>query len=231
MRFVRLVLSFFCFCAAPAVVRAEDFARCVETAAKEPRTHFEVIVGTYSTVIDRSRSLAEINRLRRSIEPPKGVAHGFSLAKYRLRYRTRSKSTHWPFGGGACAWLGSVVVDLTPEDLLVYIPNEYAPDSCESRHLLAHEMEHEHLHRDKLKEIAKRMRKTLARSHGLPGPSEPVTARNPEEAYALLQSMVDKMVRPLYEEFLESIEIDQRGLDDEAHYRRLGESCSGWKRD
>jgi hypothetical protein len=208
---------------------SEDFTQCVAAAAKEPRTHFEVLVGTYPTVVDRGLSLAEINRLHRKNAPPKGVVHGYSLANYRLRYTTRSQSTHWPFGGRACAWLGSVVVDLTPEGISVYIPREYAPDSCESRQLLAHEMEHERLHRAKLEEIAKRMRRLLTRAQGLPGPSEPVTAKSPKEAYGLLQSTVDKEVRPLYEEFLEAIELDQRGLDDSEHYRRLGESCSGWK--
>ncbi|HEX4047921.1 MAG TPA: hypothetical protein VH309_08810, partial [Elusimicrobiota bacterium] len=122
-------------------------AACLAAAALQPRTAFEVVVGTYPTVVERRLDLLEINRLRRGAPPFKTLAHGLSIADFRLRDYVKSEATCWRPGGHACAWLGSVVVDLTPQDIRVYVPSEYRPGTCEAKQLLLHEMEHERLYR------------------------------------------------------------------------------------
>ena len=228
-------LSFkdFALLAAPLAADAApagSVAACLESAALQPRTVFDVVVSAYPTVIERRLSIKEINRLRQSVPPPKTVAHGLSVADYRLRYTVKSEATCWQPGGHACAWLGSVVVDLTPQSIRVYIPSEYKPKSCESKELLLHEMEHERMHRRELDMLAGRMRLALSRAKNLPGPLTPINAATPDEAYARLKIMVDKVVRPIYEDFLKTIEMRQEALDNPETYRSLGEKCSGWKR-
>jgi hypothetical protein len=203
---------------------------CLEEAALQPRTVFEVVVASYPTIVERRLSIREINRLRRVEPPPMAIAHGLSVADYRLRYTTKSEATCWQPGGHTCAWLGSVVVDLTPKDIRIYIPKEYQASSCESKALLLHEMEHETLHRQGILETAEKMRAALARSQDLPGPLTPINAPTPEDAYARLKLMVDKVVRPIYEDYLKTVEAQNRSLDTPKTYRRLGDSCSGWKR-
>jgi hypothetical protein len=203
---------------------------CLESAALQPRTVFDVVVSSYPTVIERRLSIKEINRLRQVVPPPKTLAHGLSVADYRLRYNVKSEATCWQPGGHTCAWLGSVVVDLTPDSIRVYIPKEYKTNSCESKALVLHEMEHEKLHRDGIRETADKMRLALARAKNLPGPLTPINGPTPQEAYVRLKEMVDKVVRPIYVDYLKSIELQQEGLDNQETYRRLGEQCPGWKR-
>ncbi len=203
---------------------------CLESAALQPRTVFDVVVSSYPTVVERRLSIKEVNRLRPVVPPPKTIAHGLSVADYRLRYTVKSEATCWKPGGHACAWLGSVVVDLTPADIRIYIPKEYRPGSCEAKQLLLHEMGHERLHRAKLLQAVERMRAALARSKNLPGPLTPINASTPEEAYARLKRMVETVVRPIYQDLLKKIEKQQEALDNPDEYRRLGEVCSGWER-
>ena len=215
---------------AAALAPAGSVAACLEEAALQPRTVFEVVVATYPTVVERRLNIKEINRLRRVEPPPMTIAHGLSIADFRLRYTTKSEATCWQPGGHTCAWLGNVVVDLTPKDIRIYIPKEYRTNSCESGALLMHEMEHERLHRQRILETAEKMRAALAHAKNLPGPLTPINAPTPEDAYARLKLMVDAVVRPIYEEFLKKIEAEQEALDNQETYRRLGDSCSGWKR-
>ena len=205
-------------------------AACLKEAARQPHTVFEVLVSSYPTVIERRMNIKEINLMREVDPPPKTLAHGLSVADYRLDYTTKCEATCWQPGGHACAWLGGVVVDLTPESIRIYIPKEYRASSCEEKQLLLHEMEHERLDREELQKTAEKMRAALARARNLPGPLAPMNAANPEEAFSHLKLLVDKIVRPIYVDFLRTIKAKQAALDDDEAYRRLGESCSGWKR-
>jgi hypothetical protein len=215
---------------AAARAPAGSVEACLEAAALQPRTVFEVVVGTYPTVIERRLGIDEINRIRPVRLPPQAIAHGLSIADYRLSYNVKSEATCWQEGGHACVWLGSVVVNLTPDSIRIYIPKEYRPNSCESNELLLHEKEHEALHRSGIQKAAERMRQALSRAHNLPGPLTPINAANPEEAYARLKQMVDKVVRPIYEDYLRSSQKEQDSLDALETYRRLGDACPGWKR-
>jgi hypothetical protein len=219
------LLPAFAAAAPPGSVEA-----CLESAALQPRTVFDVVVSSYPTLVERHLSIKEINRLRPSQPPPRSIAHGMSVADYRLNFTVKSEATCWKPGGHACAWLGSVVVDLTPADIRIYIPKEYKPQSCESKQLLLHEMEHERLHRSELLKAAERMRAALSKAKSLPGPLTPINAATPEEAYGRLKRMVDAVVRPIYEDFLKSVEKQQEALDNAREYGRLGEACSDWVR-
>lgn len=213
--------------AAGAASAGEPEAACRPASAST--TVFEVVVGSFPTVIDRTRNIDQVNRLRSSDMRHPPLAHGLSVAEYHLRDVVQSDAARtWP-GGRTCAWLSRVTVDMTPDAIRVYIPKEYPPRSCEYEALVAHEMEHARLHRRRLKEAAERVRLALARATGLAGPHTPLAAETPQEAYALLQSQVEGVVLPIYDEFLKSIAAEQQALDDAEHYRRLGAACSHWK--
>ena len=89
-----------------------DVAACLASAAKHPRTVFDVVVGTYPTVVERRLDIEGINRLRLSRPPQAFLAHGLCVADYRLTYATKNEATCWKPGGHTCAWLGSVTVVL-----------------------------------------------------------------------------------------------------------------------
>jgi hypothetical protein len=205
-------------------------AACFEQAALQPRTVFDVVVATYTTVVERGRSIREINVIRPIHLPPQAIAHGLTLADFRVNSTTRSEATRWGPDGRVCAWIGGVVVNLTPGSLRIYIPQEYRPKSCESKQLLLHEMEHERLFRQGLEKAVERMRFALAHAPNLPGPLTPVDAAASHEAYVRFKAMVEEVVRPVFDDFVRQARLEQEALDTPETYRRLGESCSGWKR-
>ncbi|MFI5361868.1 MAG: hypothetical protein ACHQ49_07855 [Elusimicrobiota bacterium] len=216
--------------AASAAAPPGSVKACLDAAAAQPRTVFDVVVGTYPTVVERRLAIGEINGIRPVRLPPQAIAHGLSIADYRLRYHVKSEATCWEPGGHACVWLGSVVVNLTPDSIRIYIPKEYPADGCESKALLLHEREHERLHRRGIERAAEAMRAALSRAKNLPGPLTPIGAANPDDAYARLKTLVDKVVRPIFEDFLRASQAEQDALDTPATYRRLGAACSGWKK-
>ena len=209
---------------------AESVEACLESAALQPRTVFDVVVATYPTVIERRLSISEINRIRPVQLPPKAVAHGLTVADYHLRYNVRSEVASGTPGGPFCAWLKSVVVNMTPEAIGIYIPKEYKPNSCESKQLLLHELEHERLFRKGLADAIDKLRLILANAKSLPGPLTPINAATPHEAYARLKAMADQVVHPAYDDFIAKTKLEQESLDTPETYRALGERCSGWKR-
>ncbi len=165
----------------------ESAAACFEQAALQPRTVFDVVAATYTTVVERGLSIREINVIRPVHLPPQAIAHGLTLADFRVNSTTRSEATRWGPDGRVCAWIGGVVVNLTPASLRIYIPKEYRPNSCESRQLLLHEMEHERLFRLGLERAVEKMRFALAHARDLPGPLTPVDAAGSRGSLSPLQ--------------------------------------------
>jgi hypothetical protein len=213
-----------------AAAPAGSVEACLESAALQPRTVFDVVVSSYPTVVERRLNIPEINRIRPVQLPPKAIAHGLTMAHFSLRYNVKNEATSGLPGGRVCAWIGSVVVNLTPDAVRIYIPKEYAPNSCESKQLMLHEKGHERLFRRGLENAIVELRYTLAHAENLPGPLTPIIMGSPAGAYARLKLMVDKVVRPFYEDFLAKTRLEQESLDDPETYRRLGDSCAGWKR-
>jgi|GEM_PF-2427004 len=230
-----MLIPFFLLIAAaraqpPAAGAVDDAAECRAEAAQRPPPSFSVVVSTYATIVDRSLDIEGIHRLRTAPAARNIFAHGLCVADYQLRYVTKTEAACWRPGGRAAAWLDSLVVDLTPVDIRIYIAKEYPPGGCESTQLMLHEQEHETVHRRELAKLAVRMRDALANSKSLPGPQTAIDASDLPQARARLKAAVDAVVRPLYAEYLKGIEALQQDVDDPEEYRRLGASCPGWKR-
>jgi hypothetical protein len=213
--------------AGPILASAEA---CFDAAALQPRTVFDVVVSAYPTVFERRLSIKEINRIRPARLPPQAIAHGLSMADFGLRSTVKSEVIGWGPNGSVCAWIGKVTVNLTPESIRIYIPTEYPPGGCESNALSYHELEHEELYRRAVLKAADSLRFALAHARDLSGPAAVIDAAGSDAASILLKRKVDAVVRPIYDGLIKGSRRDQDDLDSPETYRRLGASCSGWKR-
>jgi hypothetical protein len=221
--------------AAPLSVSAQEplaasAAACFRQAARQPPAVLEVVVSSYPAVVERGLTITQINFIRPVSLPPQAIAHGLSMIEFGFRSSTKSEMITWGPDGRVCAWIGKVVVNLTPGPVRIYIPKEYAPATCESKVLFLHELEHEKLFRRAVREAANRMRAALRGDPMLSGPLAPIDAAGPEEAYARLKRSVEAVSRPIFTELVKNSRRDQKSLDNPETYRRLGASCSEWKR-
>ncbi len=183
----------------------------------------------------RVRADAPAARVRRDLslaglQREAGTAAGTQgLTKVDHATRINLNLRHETGGGRSCAWLEGVEVDLSPRAVEILIPSEYPEGSCEYEAILAHEREHERVHRESLAEAAKRARAALESAAWLPAKGNPASSAGPDAAESALGAEVDKVVLPIIAEYKESLKASQAELDAPALYRWTSQRCSGWK--
>ena len=189
-----------------------------------------VSVGSYPTLVDHDKRLAEIDKVY-PVKKPKGLlSQGLTVAEYRLHYSANLEGACDKGCKAACAWVGAFTVDLTPVAVRILIPKEYAEDSCEYKQLIAHETGHDKLHRRRLDDLAMRMRSALARAEAEPDLVGPLEARTREQAYELLTGRMERVMRPIYDAHIAALREENALLDSPDEYKRLGRACRNWKK-
>lgn len=199
---------------------------CKEAARTRPL--IEVAVGSFQTVVDHTRSIADIDRAY-PVKKPKGLlSQGLTVAEYRLHYSADLEGACDKGCKAACAWVGAFTVDLTPVAVRILVPREYEPGSCEYDQLMKHEGGHDRLHRRRLSELADKMRAALAQIESEPDLVGPIEARDRKAAFDILTARMERVMRPIYDAHIASLRADNALLDSPAEYKRLGRACRDW---
>jgi len=132
-------------------------------------------------------------------------------------------------GGRACVWLDEVRIDLTPASVQIFVPREYAEDSCEYIAVLEHEREHERVHRERLDAAVKEIEQALTEARWLPGKGNPMATDDRDSAEAALKAKIRKVVIPAYQKYKADLGSAQLELDKPELYQWVSKRCSGWK--
>lgn len=156
-----------------------------------------------------------------------GKQQGLTEVEHRLALRTRVNME--TKRDRACVWFDEVSVDLTPASIQIFVPREYPEDSCESLAVLAHEREHERVHRERLAQAAKEIEAALTAAKWLPARGNPLEAADRAEAEAALNAKIRKVVTPVYEKYKEDLALAQAELDRPDLYQWVSKRCAGWK--
>ena len=169
---------------------------------------------TRPTVLRRDLGLSEIAAETRG-PGGAGKQQGLTVVEHQLSYRTlvRRETTR----GRTCVWFDEVRVDLTPASIQIFVPREYPENSCEYLAVLAHEREHERVHREHLAEATLAISGALTAARWLPAKGNPLEAK------------IRKVVTPVYEKYKEELTIAQADLDRPDLYQWVSKRCSGWK--
>lgn len=208
---------------------AASGAACPRDDSFERAPALEVLISSVPTVVRRDLSLEQIARLPGTESlGPGGKLQGITVAEHQLAYKSGVAVTE-PLFGQKCAWIQKLTVDLTPRSVVIYIPSEYPENSCESEQILAHERQHDEIHRDTLEEYADRMRRALAKADWLPARGAPLAVSGREEADTRVDEMVEKITKPVYAEFKAELAKRQAVIDEAENYRWVSRRCAHWK--
>jgi hypothetical protein len=200
---------------------------CPHDASYPSAAPFEVVISTVVTVVRRDLDLARLPGAETL--GPEGKLQGVTVVEHRMTYKTGIAVSRHLFGGPACAWVADLTVDLTPASMTIYVPHEYPEDGCESEQILAHERQHEEIHRDTLAEYADAIRRALAKADWLPARGTPLAVADRAEAERRVEKMVDKATKPVYAEFQEELKKRQAVIDMPENYRWVSRRCAHWK--
>jgi hypothetical protein len=203
---------------------------CPHDPALDRAAPVEVVVSSVATIVRRDLSLDGLMKIpgMESLGPG-GKLQGLTVVEHRLAYRTGIAVSRRLFGGPSCAWVDKLTVDLTPASMTIYVPSEYPEDGCESEQILAHERQHEEIHRDTLAEYEDLMRRALAKADWLPARGTPLAVAERAEADRRVEEMVDKATKPVYADFKEELKKRQAVIDAPENYRWVSRRCAGWK--
>jgi len=225
---VLLIASLACLAACG---RAPDWtgATCPRDESKGP-LDFSVTVSPVETVVRRDVDLAGLAHIQGGSEHADGgKTQGLTVVEHRLGYKTGVAVTTNPFRRQTCAWMTSLKVDMTPGQVVIYVPSDYAEGSCEAREILAHERQHEEIHRRLLDKAAADMRAALANANRLPAPGTPVPVADRNEAERRFEKNVDEVLDPVYEDFKNALAREQAEIDTPQNYRLVTQRCDAWK--
>jgi hypothetical protein len=131
--------------------------------------------------------------------------------------------------GRTCVWFDEVRVDLTPASVQIFVPREYQEGSCEYEAVLAHEREHERVHRERLEAAVKEIEAALIGATWLPAKGNPLETEDRASAEAALNAKIRKVVTPVYEKYKTDLRSAQADLDRPELYQWVSKRCSSWK--
>lgn len=156
-----------------------------------------------------------------------GKPQGLTAIENRLEFHTQANMAKT--AEETCVWFDSVSVDLTPASVQIFVPREYPEGSCESLAVLAHEREHERVHREHLAAAAADIRAALEKARWLPARGNPLAVADRAEAEAALNAKIKKVVDPAYAKYKEGLAAAQADLDRPDLYAWVSKRCAGWK--
>lgn len=131
--------------------------------------------------------------------------------------------------GRTCVWFDQVTVDLTPSSIQIFIPKEYPDGSCEYEAILAHEREHERVHRETLTAAAADIHAALEAATWLPARGNPLETGDRAAAEEELKAKIRRVVEPVHASYKEKLALAQADLDRPDLYQWVSKRCSGWK--
>jgi hypothetical protein len=156
-----------------------------------------------------------------------GRAQGLTEVDNQLAFRTLVNGE--TARGRTCVWFDEVNVDLTPASVQIFVPREYPEGSCEYDAVLAHEREHERVHRERLAAAAREIERALTEARWLPARGNPLEAEDRASAEAALNVKLRKVVTPVYERYKAELGSAQSELDRPELYQWVSKRCAGWK--
>jgi hypothetical protein len=202
------------------------FGACPRDEIRDP-VDFAVLVSSVPTTIRRDLGLAEIARLSAG-GGEGGRIQGLTIVKHQLYFKT-GVAVARRLLRPPCAWIDHLTVDLTPTQVVIYVPREYEPSSCEAVEILRHESEHEEIHRRLLGEAARGVRAAIAKADWLPTRANQIAVADRPDAEARFEKDVEKVVDPVYADFQAELAREQAAIDTPENYERVARLCSHWK--
>lgn len=191
----------------------------------------EVIVTVHpgDVVLNNGHSRSQLKNLRSRSNQTSTLGSrwhpvGLTLTerKFSMRVQVRAQRAS---NGRFCGYLTKVTARIGYDKLKVYVARKYRPGSCHYRSILDHENLHVAIFRDTLVRYAPRLERRLKR---LASTMRPVTARTADATANMLQSKLQRDLKPLFREMDRELDFRNGKLDTPQNYRREQARCTGW---
>ena len=174
------------------------------------------------------------NRHSGTYRGPLRGASGSGLKTQGLTTIKHSLATHTRFSTATgtkavYAWFDDVILEVEISSVIIHIPSEYAPSSCEYAIVLEHERGHGRVARDTAVDLAGRLERALAASDGIPTRFDPVITTDFSTASEQLKADIAKIVDPVYDRYEKDEKEAQARLDRPDPYDAVYRKCTGWK--
>lgn len=220
------VLAFLLMLAAcgPQIIEMKPAGRPEERRSKFHR--FKVQVSAVPAEIRHDLTIKEISRLPGAAGS--GLkTQGLSTIKHSLATHTRFSTTTGT--EAVYAWFDDVILEVAISSVIIHIPKEYPPGTCEYDSVLEHERGHGAAAREQAVLLAGELERALAASEGIPTRFDPVIAANYTAAGERLKADIAKVVNPVYDRYEEKEKAVQAALDRPDPYDAVYKRCDGWK--
>lgn len=212
--------------AGTAAAQASDAAACRPTGAA---VETEMVLDPGRVVLDDSRDKTALTVLFQGNDKARMTTGGWTtvgLTESSLQVRTATRTATWPApGGGWCAELQSVRVEIGYPELRVYIPAEYHPGSCAYDVVHAHEMEHVAITRDALVHHAPALDRAVKRAAAV---INPMWAPTVEQAKGRAAGIINAALAEPLEALRNEHRSRNAAIDSADNYHGLQQRCPAW---
>jgi len=198
-----------------------------ESRAGAGRLHrFRVEVSAAPAEIRHDRTLKEISRMPGAAG--NGLkTQGLSTIKHSMATQTRFSTAKG--SKEVYAWFDDVIMEVAISSVIIHIPKEYAPGSCEYQIVLEHERGHGRAARETAVVFAGKLEAALGAATGVPTRFDPVITTDFATAAEKLREAIASIVDPVYDQYeLDEAEA-QRRLDRPDPYDAVYKKCDGWR--
>ncbi|MDD5305648.1 MAG: hypothetical protein PHS14_21325, partial [Elusimicrobia bacterium] len=213
-------------CAPPIVERPAPEAAGAPGGGRGRFHRFRVRVTAAPAEIRHDLTLKEIALLPGAAG--RGLkTQGVTTIRHSLATHTRFSTTTGT--RAVYAWFDDVILEISISSIIIHIPREYAPGSCEYRIVLEHERGHGRSAREQAVDLAGKLEHALASSEGIPTRFDPVISTDFAAAGDQLKAAIAKVVDPVYEQYEKDEAQTQARLDSPDPYAAVYDKCGGWK--
>ncbi len=152
---------------------------------------------------------------------------GLSTIKHSMATHTRFSTAKG--SNEVYAWFDDVILEVSISSVIIHIPKEYAPGSCEYQIVLEHERGHGRAARETAVKFAGKLESALGAATGVPTRFDPVISTTFDSASEKLKEAIAKIVDPVYDEYELDEKETQKRLDRPDPYDAVYKKCDGWK--
>ncbi len=199
---------------------------------REPRStggrlhRFRVEVSAAPAEVRHDLTLKQIGRLPGAAGS--GLkTQGLSTIKHSMATQTRFSTAKG--SSEVYAWFDDVIMEVRISSIVIHIPKEYAPGSCEYQIVLEHERGHGRAARETAVAFAGKLEAALGAATGVPTRFDPVIASDFATAAEKLKEAIASIVDPVYDRYEVDEKEAQKALDRPDPYDAVYKKCDGWK--
>ncbi|MBP7253830.1 MAG: hypothetical protein KBA75_10155 [Alphaproteobacteria bacterium] len=195
-------------------------------AATAPIVKLEPLSG--SANVDNSKSQRELQSLsgvgQSSHSTRIPVALGLTLTQVMTTSRLTAEIASGGWTGPKCATLQSLNVGFGFSPHMIYIPYEFAPNTCAYNAIYSHEIQHVNTDQALLKSHLPAIKsKIMAGVAALP----PITGNDDAAMQKTMKDQLERLLTDIQTDFTRVRQLEQAKVDNPNEYARVGNSCGG----